>query len=608
MLLKLILTLSLSFVILNPSLAIERGILQSKANSPAWLKLLYYQKSWGDYVSKAYRDQFFFSPTGKKDPVAELHAFIEVITNKRAARFELQKNPACSFPARYELVRSWFPELPEAKRCPDYEDWIKRIDPGQLYLVFSSSYPNNPASMFGHTFFRLDRKSKAHIKGAKELLGYSFAFMAQTLPGDNAFMYTYKGVTGGYISYLDIKPFYMNVGIYNNSESRDLWEYPIPLTEKQKVFFIKHLWEISLSTGFRYYFFDENCSTFLLKVLEAVNPAWNFTSDNDLFVLPRRTLRELVSVTNHMSPNYRPSIKKHIFHNFNQLNKKDQSLFAQAKKDIKKLEKIQSIPIVDGLIDYWKFTNYKKKTRLDDNERKLMHATLLKRSQMEGSSISHIDTITENHQHQAPHRGLDDHQLGLAIGDQHHLFFKYGFHSFHDPFSGQDDQAFIKFMQGEVLYDDDKFYLEKFRLLEILSLQNFFIYYPQISWNITVDINNESFQSKLPHNAKATGGVGLSHSHHGFQSYLIFSGGFFHNLENGYSNFYPLVKLGIKQKSWENLSAAIEAVGEHIEGKDHLSSEINISYQMRHGIIGLRYRHQKRAEKNTLQAVITHHF
>ena len=127
--------------------------------------------------------------------------------------------------------------MPEKPRCTELESWKAGIDAGNLYIVYSSAYPNNPASLFGHTFLRFDKRGGEAKSPSQKLLGYSLAFQAAVNPNDSALTYTYKGLMGEYPGYLELNPYYINVGIYNNFESRDLWEYQIPLSKEEKLFF-----------------------------------------------------------------------------------------------------------------------------------------------------------------------------------------------------------------------------------------------------------------------------------------------------------------------------------------------------------------------------------
>ncbi len=65
----------------------------------------------------------------------------------------------CGFPARTRVFLNWgFLRPSDLKSCPDMDLLLKGVEGKGIVYVYSSAYPGNPASMFGHTFVRIDRK------------------------------------------------------------------------------------------------------------------------------------------------------------------------------------------------------------------------------------------------------------------------------------------------------------------------------------------------------------------------------------------------------------------------------------------------------------------
>ena len=67
------------------------------------------------------------------------------------------------FPARTDfLVEHLQLELSlEHAACPALNRWLETINADKVTLVFPVGYLNNPASLFGHTFLRLDSREFA---------------------------------------------------------------------------------------------------------------------------------------------------------------------------------------------------------------------------------------------------------------------------------------------------------------------------------------------------------------------------------------------------------------------------------------------------------------
>ena len=59
---------------------------------------------------------------------------------------------AQSLPARAHWLKQQRPDLaahwPQA-RCPQYESWLRDLNPGRVTLVYASDFAGNPSSLFG---------------------------------------------------------------------------------------------------------------------------------------------------------------------------------------------------------------------------------------------------------------------------------------------------------------------------------------------------------------------------------------------------------------------------------------------------------------------------
>jgi hypothetical protein len=76
-------------------------------------------------------------------------------------------------------------------------------------------------------------------------------------------------------------------------ENRDVWEYELNLSPPEIDRVLMHIWELG-PVYFDYYFFDENCSYYLLELLDAARPDLNLTAPFRWWAIPSDTVRELV--------------------------------------------------------------------------------------------------------------------------------------------------------------------------------------------------------------------------------------------------------------------------------------------------------------------------
>ena len=73
-------------------------------------------------------------------------------------------------------------------------------------------------------------------------------------------------------------------------ENRDLWEYQLDLTPEELERVIRHAWELQ-SAYFEYYFFDENCSYHLLRLIQVARPQMDLAGRFRWWAIPSDTVR-----------------------------------------------------------------------------------------------------------------------------------------------------------------------------------------------------------------------------------------------------------------------------------------------------------------------------
>jgi len=220
--------------------------------------ITHYKPQWlGGVKSEADGPGFFFHPRGQVDPQGELEATLEAFFVGAAAEGQQAQgwqHPQCRFPARYDWLKAqsrFDPSKLPAQPCPRLEAWRAALDPGSVSLIFASYSLRNPASMFGHTFLRLNHKRR---QGSQNLLDCGINYAAITTT-HNGVLFAILGIAGGFEGRLANFPYDMKVQEYSNLESRHLWEYDLHFTQEQIDRMFRHLWELG-STFFWYYFFQ----------------------------------------------------------------------------------------------------------------------------------------------------------------------------------------------------------------------------------------------------------------------------------------------------------------------------------------------------------------
>jgi len=229
--------------------------------------------------------KFFLSSDGKTNPNSELDATVYALLHEK--RFD-DNATACLFPARKtwlkkELNISIFPKV----NCKSYAKILKKLDPSSATIVFPSAHINSPASMFGHTFLRIN----SHYKS--KLLSYAINYAASIdEEKTNGISFAINGLVGGYQGQYSMLPYYEKLKEYRDSEQRDIWEYDLNLSKQEVLKMFQHIWELNGSYS-DYYFFTENCSYNMLWLLEIANPNIHLRNYFTYHVSPLETIHAM---------------------------------------------------------------------------------------------------------------------------------------------------------------------------------------------------------------------------------------------------------------------------------------------------------------------------
>ena len=268
---------------------IARATAMQLADQHEWHVLLHYRRTlWGGIESMQDDPGFFLDPQGKTNSQAEL---IATLTNFYSEEpVGRSKQPAqCAFVARYHWLKerlefddARLPPLP----CERFTQWFEEFNADTISIIFPTGFMNNPSSMFGHTFLRVDAKGQTP---QTRILAYTINYAAQ-LPPNAGPEYAVKGVFGAYQGYFSTIPYYLKVQEYRDIENRDIWEYRLNLSPLQVKRLLMHAWELG-NSYFDYFFFGENCAYHILSLVEAAEPSAHLLDHFPVYTIPVDTVR-----------------------------------------------------------------------------------------------------------------------------------------------------------------------------------------------------------------------------------------------------------------------------------------------------------------------------
>lgn len=485
-------------------LEIERWKLFENAH---WIRLLRYRKSiLSGFESEIVSDGYFLSEKGKVDPRKELLASIRGLFFEKKENTDL--SPACVFPERYRWLRQILKIDPANHKivCHRFETWKQNINLSKVKLVFASYYLQSPASMFGHTFLKLNNKLNLN----SEMLDYGIGYAAE--PGEiDPVRYVIGGIFGGYTGKFSIFPYYAKINEYNDLENRDLWEYELELDDLQKEILLGHLWEMG-QANFDYYFYRENCAYQTLRVLEVVKDI-DLQSGKQMVLTPLDLLKRVhgSGLVNSRSTAFRPSLYHRIENEIKELKDEEKELYFQNLGEIDQsqeitLNKDSEARLVPLLLDTFQYRLSQRKLQETDDRyfRLLGKQSTLPVKDSKAGEIKKGDFPESAHGAQRLSLGYGN----ASIGNFMEVESRVAYHDLLNVPKGLISTSEIQFFNLKVrMYEGHRPEITTFNLIKLASLSP----YNRLSQKHSyfIDIGTQTLSSKHPETRKAVGNLDL---------------------------------------------------------------------------------------------------
>ncbi len=451
--------------------------------------------------------RFFFAKDGKTNAKAELSATIDAFFNEKV--FD-DNSTACKFPARKawleeELQITNFPKV----TCSEYDKILKRLDPKSVTLVFPAAHINSPASMFGHTFLRINSGHNS------KLLSYAINYAADVNPDKtNGVVFAIKGLFGGYYGKYSLLPYYEKLKEYRDTEKRDIWEYDLNLTQEETLKMVRHIWELN-GTHSYYYFFTENCSYNMLWFIELARPSIHMREYFTYQVTPLETVHVAKIEDILTNNNFRPSKRTTLLKYEELLEDKYIRIAIELVKskitvkdilDDKNIDSQQKKYIIEASVEFLEYS-YSKNDMTKEIYLDLFYNLSKARASLGKGEKLNIKT---------PPNPIDSHRgvrvtTGFGFRESESIGF-FGirpvYHDLEDSNYGFLRGTQIEFMNFNFSYLDSELEVENATILSIVSLAQRSSFFKSISWRTKFGWDKNSLDSTT--NFIGTVGAGFS--------------------------------------------------------------------------------------------------
>ncbi len=376
-------------------------------------------------------------------------------------------------------------------------------------MIFSSAHINSPASMFGHTFLRIDTSFKS------KLLSHAVNYAANANQNtENGFMFAIKGLFGGYFGQYSLLPYYDKLKEYRDTEQRDIWEYELNLTKEETIKMAMHIWELKQAYS-HYYFFDENCSYNMLWLLEVARPTVYLRDKFIYQVSPLETIFAMEDEKLVKNKIYRPSKRTVLLAYENKLTNQSKKLVQQlsiGKSNPKQvleninLSKEDKQLILNSSIELSEY-NYIKRIIDKKNYIDISHNLSKARATLgRGKNIKVNKPIN-------PDKGHRQLQVSLGIKYDTTTLQTFGIRpTYHDITNN--DEGFLKgtqieFLNTQFIYNNKtkKIDIYFLKLLTIRSMAPRTEFFDPLSWMTKWQFSRDGLDRNLGFSGQVSGGV-----------------------------------------------------------------------------------------------------
>jgi hypothetical protein len=440
-------------------------------------------------------DNFFFAKDGKHNPKSELSATLDAFFSNEVKD---DNSSICKFPARYAWLKEKLhgDDFPAAN-CVEYDKIFKRVDPKSTTLVFPAAHINSPASMFGHTFLRINSSYNS------KLLSYAINYAANAdADKENGVVFAIKGLVGGYYGRYSLLPYYEKLKEYRDSEQRDIWEYNLNLTQAETVRMFRHIWELNGTNSF-YYFFTENCSYNMLWLLEVARPTLHLRDKFTYQVIPLETVHVAKAAGIIESEYYRPSKRTKLLKYETLLDKSYKQLpikLVESKVKAADIENNATIEIdqkryiLESGVEYLEYQYSRGKIKKGDYL-ELFHEMTTERAKL---------GITKPLDIKTPPNPIDGHRavraefgLGAKDGDFiSYLGIRPAYHDLEDSGYGFLRGTQIEFMNLLASTSKKETKIEEATIISIVSIAQRSLFFKNFSWRTKIGWDNDYLTQK----------------------------------------------------------------------------------------------------------------
>lgn len=194
---------------------------------------------------------------------------------------------------------------------------LKKIDPAKIYRIdfFLADSGENLMSNWGHAMMRIilcapkrETPSAKCLYDRSEHIILSFRANQSDIELD-----ALKGLMGDYPARMHLYSLDETVQEYNVNEGRNLYAYPLKLSNEQKKIFVQYVLQKYWGILENYTFLSNNCASELLNIFEVLFPQVKFSKIKSPFGLRDELLKRKIIESKHLNHLLQAGVSQNYF-------------------------------------------------------------------------------------------------------------------------------------------------------------------------------------------------------------------------------------------------------------------------------------------------------
>lgn len=184
---------------------------------------------------------------------------------------------------------------PSRGKCPIFDAFADPEHLDHIEILFASPSGKHPESVFGHVLLRPVKKSGEVVSGRSFEPVVEIA--ALTSPAENKVEFAVKGTIGRFQTIFSLSSLANILKQNLEIDQRNLKRFKLELSAEEAQRVLERSWELERRGYFDYYFFTDNCATFLVYLLNgSFDEEKHIKVPGTLWVMPSATLDAIEKV------------------------------------------------------------------------------------------------------------------------------------------------------------------------------------------------------------------------------------------------------------------------------------------------------------------------